>query len=1172
MLWNHVASVLVLVALWPGTAGATPLSDWTSCDPAATKTTVCSATVTKCCTGAFAGNATAKAILIPLDRCHQPIAAAGIYGIPGSGPPGANGAWCVDSPAANAHGMFYAYGLVYRLMQNGIPVHWVINPTKDPGSQMAYQAAGAQTYIASDIDFWVLSASTPPPAAPSPLTALGAATSPIKRLDANLNVAATYSRKEFPVRGSAFLIAPQYRAAFEKFWNKQAPYSALSTTRVCGLSKTCYDFSDVSLYEVDPNAVFAWQDFTSPGPSFAWTAGLPVAMSVNYAAPKIARFGSALSLSWLKAANLGDPSSAACATGGAFSPSDAVYCPITAANISAGALINNSFGWAWIDDQNLSCPGNNAFFDSLRTFMTAVPFARTAGNVMFVESSVDSVEACTGRQVLGGNGSNTGLVPSGSATNETASSPFVVPYPSSLYAQTADLPFNFASGSLPWFAYSGGRTYATAFQGASSTLHRVITQEATATASNPTCSLRKATSACYKNGLAAGNDLGDVQAYARHLNDPINGIAFYTGGNDPLANAQWSQLRTILDALIATPGGTITQNPLIREVSRSTPIATTVGGTSAVVQGTYEHNFPWPVTRTFSVGADRATFRFPQLKGHLRARTASTITTSSDFGTSGIIFDAASKIPNPSYAGCAPFTGSCRTVFTTTQANTRHPTIHHLKQSEATTLGPIMAPALAAADQAILIQRVLAGDDSANPNVFVPALGGVDRSTVAVIEASPLTGSARNTMAYFGAADGMLHAVCASTGGACDVLGRELWAYIPRVNLSGLRLNNVRIDGSPRVLDVFGDFDSSGRRSFRTVLMFQTGSGNATLDGGTPAVYALDVTNPESPTVLWEYTLSDAAARGAYELGMGLTLAAGPALVGGTAKNLVFAQTNNGGTAGPGNVVTAIDIVTGAKVWQTGYRYPTPPRGIAPDAPVAATPIPAGAVGIDKQRNGTLSDLVYGDIYGQLWEVDPGTGASRYGTGPLFRFLGNFKALGAKPAIYDNGNSYYAVAVSGGYADPADTVWGTGVQQHAVSISLNTPVASAPLDETSASPHIKFKIDLGPNQKGYSQALIVGSQVMFTTDTSDVNSADYGTSGASATSTGTFYAFNLAGAATGSPVVLAGGASGLASAGTSVFAGGATATLKAATTNGSAGTSIDTVTTRVSRNLWMRTQ
>src|SRR5207244_3429665 len=89
--------------------------------------------------------------------------------------------------------------------------------------------------------------------------------------------------------------------------------------------------------------------------------------------------------------------------------------------------------------------------------------------------------------------------------------------------------------------------------------------------------------------------------------------------------------------------------------------------------------------------------------------------------------------------------------------------------------------------------------------------------------------------------------------------------------------------------------------------------------GGTAGTYALDVTDPASPTLLWEYTTP--TSPGSTELGTGLTVAAGPALVNGAVTNLAVMETKNGGTGGAGVVVTALSQETGSKVWTTPFSY-----------------------------------------------------------------------------------------------------------------------------------------------------------------------------------------------------------------------------------------------------------
>jgi hypothetical protein len=379
------------------------------------------------------------------------------------------------------------------------------------------------------------------------------------------------------------------------------------------------------------------------------------------------------------------------------------------------------------------------------------------------------------------------------------------------------------------------------------------------------------------------------------------------------------------------------------------------------------------------------------------------------------------------------------------------------------------------------------------------------------------------------------------------------------------------------VVDLLGDFTTgtgAGTKSWHTILIFQTGTGDPATSGGTPAVYALDITNPASPTVVWEYTTP--AVRGNYELGVGLTIAAGSVNVSGSTKLVAYAQTNNGGTNGAGTVVIPIDLQTGTTLgWQFAYRYPNPPR-VAADSSVSATGIPGGAVGVDKTGAGLITNLVFDDLYGNVWEISPSTGVSDYkdsggGNIPLFSFSTDYHAIGAKPAIYSDGSAQYAVIVSGGYADPSDSQWGTGVQQYVVAMALNYPTSNTTsLNEGSGTPYIKNTIAFGStSEKGYAQALIVGNQVFITTDSTDVNATGYGTTGSS---TGHMYSYNLNTNASGSTVVVYGGASSPVNDGTTVLTGGGSAN-SAATANTTTGPSVDSIQqAKVSRTLWLRTE
>lgn len=112
----------------------------------------------------------------------------------------------------------------------------------------------------------------------------------------------------------------------------------------------------------------------------------------------------------------------------------------------------------------------------------------------------------------------------------------------------------------------------------------------------------------------------------------------------------------------------------------------------------------------------------------------------------------------------------------------------------------------------------------------------------------------RDDMLYVGANDGMLHAFNAQADGDADnptVSLRETFAYVPRAVLENLHELSVPeyghrffVDGQISVADAY----LNGR--WRTVLV-------GTLGAGGQAVYALDVTDPGSPQVLWEVSSSD---------------------------------------------------------------------------------------------------------------------------------------------------------------------------------------------------------------------------------------------------------------------------------------------------------------------------
>jgi len=194
----------------------------------------------------------------------------------------------------------------------------------------------------------------------------------------------------------------------------------------------------------------------------------------------------------------------------------------------------------------------------------------------------------------------------------------------------------------------------------------------------------------------------------------------------------------------------------------------------------------------------------------------------------------------------------------------------------------------------------------------------------------------RDMMIYVGTNDGMLH-------GFKNTDGRETFAIIPK-NLLG-KLKNLRsthdfyVDASPKAYDVY--FTSESK--WKTVLI----SGQR---GGGAYYFAVDVTKPNDPKILWELTHGN----------MGDTWAKpdiGRVKDGG---NTIFAAFIAGGystTDNKGNSFYIVDIETGTilKSFTVGD---------------ATNNIPSGVTAFDSDEDGYIDYIYFGDIKGTLWKVD----------------------------------------------------------------------------------------------------------------------------------------------------------------------------------------------------------
>ncbi len=177
------------------------------------------------------------------------------------------------------------------------------------------------------------------------------------------------------------------------------------------------------------------------------------------------------------------------------------------------------------------------------------------------------------------------------------------------------------------------------------------------------------------------------------------------------------------------------------------------------------------------------------------------------------------------------------------------------------------------------------------------------------------TGAAasRTQVIYVGANDGMLHSFNASNNSTTG--GTEVFAFVPSQSIAnGLAsyskpeyVHNYFVDGEIAVSDIY-DVASS---SWKTVLVGSMGRGG-------PGVFALDVTNPSAPTLMWEKNGSDIPGLGKNigrpmiaQVANGdwrVLIGNGPGSSGGRARMIVI--TLGGASSGTVSVVTPPETST----------------------------------------------------------------------------------------------------------------------------------------------------------------------------------------------------------------------------------------------------------------------
>lgn len=357
-------------------------------------------------------------------------------------------------------------------------------------------------------------------------------------------------------------------------------------------------------------------------------------------------------------------------------------------------------------------------------------------------------------------------------------------------------------------------------------------------------------------------------------------------------------------------------------------------------------------------------------------------------------------------------------------------------------------------------------------------MGGVDYGVAAYIENKPNSivaaansaAKSRPAVAYVGARDGMLHAICADSNNCYGYTkGQEIWAFIPPAQKAQLDtqvaaaaasqdFSQINVGGSIRAVDVSANFN--GVTTPLTVLVVGTREGNS--------VFALDVSDPDPGKInqqghlqlLWESDGTDVNT-GVTSYKMGKNRGAVLANTNNTVVAIVTSSTNTGVASQTGINTYMLRIYDG-KVLASNQKLYTrkEPLPGGSTATITNDPPPAVTV-VDTDRDGTDETVLVADYEGYVRRFVIDTANLVIASGyPSTVFDTNYKCsstalacqpIGASPSVgLDGSLNLIAYVITGG----AD--WARSATVHSYALGFSVPKVG-----TAGLGTLKLDRDLG---------------------------------------------------------------------------------------------------------------